>query len=139
MKVLIDTNIILDALLGRDPFYEASNNVIKICVQKKADGYIAAHTITNIFYILRKYYNNEECRDILLNLFDIFKIEQIDSNKLKTALLNFSFKDFEDCLQEICAVNTGADYIVTRNTKDFKNSRVKSIEPSDFCELEVFR
>ena len=86
MKVLVDTNVVMDALLGRDPYFEDSNRVLQICGDKKAEGYLAAHTITNLFYYLRKHYQNEDCRDILLNLFEIFEIEQIDSAKLKTAL-----------------------------------------------------
>ena len=98
MKVLVDTNVVIDALTGREPFFEVSDKVLKICGDKKADGYLAAHSVTNLFYYLRKHYRNEDCRDILLNLFDVFDIEQIDTAKLKRSLENRDFKDFEDCL-----------------------------------------
>ena len=135
MKVLVDTNVVMDALLGREPYFEDSNRVLQICGDKKVEGYLAAHTITNLFYYLRKHYQNEDCRDILLNLFEIFEIEQIDSAKLKTALENKDFKDFEDCLQMECACANDAKYIVTRNGKDFVHSIIPSIAPDEFCKL----
>ena len=98
MKVLIDTNVVMDALEGAGEFFDASNKAIEICARKLATGYLAAHSITNLFYLLRKRFSNDECRDILLDLFNIFQIEQIDSHKVRKALENREFKDFEDCL-----------------------------------------
>ena len=135
MKVLVDTNVVIDALTGREPFYELSDKVIELCADGKVEGVLAAHSITNLFYYLRKHYSNDESRDILLGLFDIFGIEQIDTEKLKDALLNKGFKDFEDCLQTECAISARADYIVTRNEKDFVNSAVPCISPGKFCEM----
>lgn len=59
-------------------------------------------------------------------------IEGIDSKKIVTAIENSKFTDFEDCLQDECAVSVGADYIVTRNIKDFLNAKVKAVLPEDF-------
>ena len=87
MRVLVDTNVVMDALEGQAPFFDASNQVLKICALKQVEGYLAAHSITNLFYLFRKRYSNDECRDILLSIFDIFQIEQIDTRKLKTALV----------------------------------------------------
>ena len=111
MRVLVDTNVVMDALEGQAPFFDASNQVLKICALKQVEGYLAAHSITNLFYLFRKRYSNDECRDILLSMFDIFQIEQIDTRKLKTALENRAFKDFEDCLQMECAKTIFADIV----------------------------
>ena len=135
MKVLIDTNFIIDALLGREPFFEHSNKVIQICAAKKAESYIAAHTVTNLFYILRKHFTNDECRDVILSLFDIFEIVAIDKENLVRSLNKKNFKDFEDCLQNECAMESDVDYIITRNTEDFKNSEIVVLTPLDFCEI----
>lgn len=133
MKVLVDTNVVMDALEGAGEFYEASYKAMEICARKLATGYLAAHSITNLFYLLRKRFSNDECRDILLNLFNIFQIEQIDSTKLRTALENREFKDFEDCLQMECAKATHAELIVTRDKRFMADSSVRCITPMEFC------
>ena len=132
MKVLIDTNVLMDALSRREPFYTNGKRVIKLCGRDDVEGIIAAHSITNLFYLLRKDFTGDEIRDILLNLCDIFFIEGIGADKLTSALCNKSFRDFEDCLQTECALATNAEYIVTRNKKDFVNSPSPCIMPEEF-------
>lgn len=134
-RILIDTNILLDYLLTREPFYEAASNIVSICVDGKVKGCIAAHSISNMFFILRKDYNVKERREILINLCSIFDIEGIDKGKLISGLQNEDFSDFEDCLQMECAKVYGAEYIVTRNIDDYKASEVKAILPKDYLEL----
>ncbi|MBE6095472.1 MAG: PIN domain-containing protein [Schwartzia succinivorans] len=135
MRLLIDTNVLMDVLVGREPFLRDSRHVVAICKERKAQGFLAAHTMTNLFYILRKYYAAEECRDILLDLLDIFSIMAIDGEKIKTALRNTRFKDFEDCLQMECGQEAAVDYIVTRNTKDFANSEIPCLTPNEACAM----
>lgn len=134
MQVLIDTNILADMLLGRDPYYDIAYNILTLCADKKVSGYIAAHSIPNLFYILRKFMSEEERREALKDICQIVKVEGIDSFKILSALDNEDFSDFEDCLQEECAVAVSADYIVTRNPKDFVSSRVPTILPNEFLE-----
>ena len=88
-----------------------------------------------MFYILRKELSAYERRDTLRKLCRIFTVVGIDSYKLETALENDTFDDLEDCLQDECAKDFKADYIVTRNIKHFDSSSVKAIEPKDFIEL----
>ena len=135
MRVLVDTNVVMDALEGQAPFFDASNQVLKICALKQVEGYLAAHSITNLFYLFRKRYSNDECRDILLSILDIFQIEQIDTRKLKTALENRAFKDFEDCLQMECAKTIFADMIVTRDRRFTLDSEIKCVTPIEFCKI----
>lgn len=134
-RVLIDTNVLVDYLLTRIPYYEAAKEVVLACTERKAKGVIAAHSITNMFFILRKDYTAEERREILINLCGIFEVEGIDRNKLLAGLQNSDFTDFEDCLQMECAKSYGAEYIVTRNLSDYKTSEVKAISPKDFLSL----
>ncbi len=134
-KILIDTNVLLDYLLERDSFFEDAKKVIFSCADGKAKGCIAAHSISNMFFILRKDYNTKERREVLLNLCKIFDIEGIDKAKLISGLSNEDFSDFEDCLQMECARSYGADYIVTRNVSDYVTSEVKAIEPKDYLKL----
>ena len=134
ITVLIDTNIFIDVLQDRIPFTDNSQAVIGLVTQKKIKGAVAAHSITNLWYILRKTHSDEERRNYLLSLFEIFDVVSIDKNRLVAALENSNFKDFEDCLQDECACDINADYIITRNTKDFKGSMVKAITPEEFLE-----
>ena len=132
MKILIDTNVIMDSLVGREPFFDDSDKILKLCSEHKIEGYVAGHTITNLFYLLRKHYSNNDSRNILLNLIEFLKVENIDIDKIKLALKNVDFKDIEDCLQVECGYSIQADFIITRDVKDFSLSKIKSLSPSEF-------
>lgn len=134
-KILIDTNVLLDYLLEREPFFEDAKNVILSCADEKVKGCIAAHSISNMFFILRKDYNTKERREVLLNLCRIFDVEGIDKAKLIAGLTNEDFSDFEDCLQMECAKSYKADYIVTRNVSDYVASEIKAVLPKDYLAL----
>lgn len=135
MRVLIDTNIILDYILNREPYDKYARRIVEACKEKRISGCIAAHSIPNIFYILRKVYTIEERREILLALCQLFDVEGIDADKIQNALKNNNFSDFEDCLQMECAKKYHADYIVTRNTADFAASNIPCIESEQMCGL----
>ncbi len=92
-------------------------------------------SIPNLFYILRKAYSQKERRTFIKNLCDIFRISDLNVEKIIAAAENEDFSDFKDCLQEECAVEVMADYIVTRNPDDYKASRIKIIEPGEFVKL----
>ena len=134
-RILIDTNIILDYLINRKPFFDNSKKIIDLCVNNTIECYIAAHTITNLFYILRKYYSYDERKEIILELSKIFTIIPIDNKKINLVLIDKDCKDIEEGLQIECAKEYGLDYIVTRNTPDFFNSKIKAIEPNIFITL----
>lgn len=132
MVVLVDTNIIIDALANREPYADNAKKILEKCAAREVTGILAAHSIPNMFYIFRKNFSQDERRFLLKNLCNIFKISDLNAKKILAALENEKFVDFEDCLQEECAVESMADYIVTRNLADFANSRVKVILPEEF-------
>lgn len=134
-KILIDTNVLLDYLLERDSFFEDAKKVILSCTEGDTKGCIAAHSISNMFFILRKDYTAGERREILSSLCTIFDVEGIDKAKLLAGLANEEFSDFEDCLQMECAKSYGAEYIITRNVADYSASDIKAILPSEYLEL----
>ena len=105
------------------------------CTEGDTKGCIAAHSISNMFFILRKDYTAGERREILSSLCTIFDVEGIDKAKLLAGLANEEFFDFEDCLQMECAKSYGAEYIVTRNVADYSASDIKAILPSEYLEL----
>lgn len=134
-KILIDTNVLIDYILEREPFFDDAMRVISSCIDGSVKGYIAAHSISNMFFILRKDFTIKERREILSNLCTIFEVEGIDKTKLILALSNEEFSDFEDCLQMECAKRCGVDYIVTRNIADFTSSEIEAVLPSEYLKL----
>ena len=136
MDLLIDTNIIIDILQNRPLFVENSQKIISAINNKQFRGFIAAHSITNLWYILRKTHTQEKRRELILTLLDFFEIVSLSKQKLINALLRKDFLDFEDCLQDECAIEFCADYIITRNPKDFNNSKVSAITPEEFIKLK---
>lgn len=135
MRVLIDTNILLDFLIGREPYFRLADKLIKLCVERKVEGYMAAHSIPNMFYILRKDMGISDRKKVLKDLCEIIKVESIDSDKITAALENEDFSDFEDCLQYECAKTLNADYIITRNKVDYKGSEVKCVTTEEFFDI----
>ena len=135
MKVLIDTNVLIDYVLERQPFTDSAEKIIILCKDKKIDGCIAVHSLMNIFYILRKEMTVEERKSFLYYLSEITEIIGIDKNKILSALSNNAFSDFEDSVQSECAKSFSADYIITRNIKDFINGTVQPILPDDFLKI----
>lgn len=133
MKVLIDTNVILDVLCDRKDFLESSLKVWKHCEVGQITGYVSALSIPNIIYILRKELDPEKTKEIIDKLFLIFHVADLKSDDLKKAT-NMKTTDFEDAVQMVCATRLKTDFIITRNIRDFKDSRVPAIKPSELLE-----
>lgn len=130
MKILIDTNVILDVLCNRQDFVEDSLKVFKYCEANQITGYISALSIPNIVYIMRKELNSEKIKEILTTLTSIFTVVDLrESDLLKATDMDFS--DYEDALQSVCAARAKVNFIVTRNIKDFQNSAIPAIKPSE--------
>lgn len=135
MLILFDTNIILDILEKRQPFYEASKSVLEKCISNDIRGCIALHSVSNIYYILRKRFSAADRRNLLLELLDLLQVTGADHKHVKNALQRESFSDFEDCLQDECAKQIRADYIVTRNITDFSTSDIPAVTPEDMLKI----
>lgn len=133
MKVLIDTNIILDVLCKRPAFYEDSAKIFKLCEVKKISGVISALSIPNIMYIMRKELDADKTKEILDSLMLIFSVADLKADDLKKAA-DMRFKDYEDAIQSACATRIKANYIVTRNIKDFSESKVTAIKPAELLD-----
>ena len=130
MKALIDTNIILDVFCKRPDFYEDSAKVFKLCEVKRISGVISALSIPNIMYILRKELDAKKTKEILDNLSLIFSIADLKADDLKKAA-DMGLKDYEDAVQSACAARIKANYIITRNIRDFTMSKVAAIKPTE--------
>lgn len=118
MKVLIDTNIVLDLLLEREPFVEEAIALFELVEAGQVRGYIAATTITNIFYIVRKAQGREAALQAVSRVMTGLEICAVDRATIAQALAS-NLKDFEDGIQFACAVLNQLDAITTRDTSDF--------------------
>lgn len=133
MKILIDTNIILDVLCKRDGFYKDSAMVWKLCEVKTITGMMSALSVPNIIYIMRKELDAERTKEILDCISLIFTVADLKADDLKKAA-DMNFKDYEDAVQSACASRIRAEYIITRNSRDFKESKVAAIKPAEFLQ-----
>lgn len=135
MVLLIDTNILLNYITNREDIYlEPSIKIVEMCARGKCIGYIAFHTLSTLWYVLRKR-SDKERREILRDICEIFQVTAASQKEILKAIENDQFADFEDCLQDKCAKEIGADYVITCNTKDFENSEIPAINPKQFLEL----
>lgn len=131
MVLLVDTNVLIDYLGHRNGFEKAAHAIIAYCAREDVQGFVAFHSLPNIWYALRK--EPEECRRKGLRaICRVFTVTGASHDEVVRAINQTDFKDFEDCLQDRCAVEVNADYIITRNVKDFATSCTEAITPSDF-------
>lgn len=135
MVLLVDVNIVLDYLLKREPFYSDSKKVIELCSEENVTGCIALHTVTTIWYILRKI-PDEQRRKALRSICDLLEVVGTSHDEVIAAIERTDFKDFEDCIQTKCAKTANADYIITRNTDDFKLSEIAVLTPQEFVQKQ---
>ncbi len=128
-KVLFDTNIILDIALQREPFVEYSLKSVNL-IDTKIIGYINILTLVNTFYFARKKTGIDKARKFIADLLTQFEVVNTTKATCVNALSS-DFKDFEDAIQEFSAIDAEIEIIVTRNIKDFKNSRLQVFEPKE--------
>ncbi len=133
MRILIDTNVLLDVLMNRQPYVESATKIFKLCEVKKLLGSISALSIPNIVYIMRKELDADRVREILSQLTLIFDVADLKEDDLKKATL-LPLKDYEDALQSVTAKRIRAEFIVTRNIKDFVGSKVPAIKPEELLD-----
>jgi len=129
--VLIDLNILLDVLQKRDPFYEASAGLLAAVETGRVQGTVATHSLTTLFTLIQKGKSSAEARATITNLLQFIKVAPVDQSTLEQAL-NLDFKDYEDAVQMISALQCKADCLVTRNTKDYQPALLPVMQPVDF-------
>ena len=137
MKILIDTNILLDVLYNRKEFVNDSLMIFKLCELNEVEGYMSAISIPNIIYIMRKSLTKDQTNDLVNKLLLIFKVVDLKSEDLLNAL-TLDFNDYEDAIQCASAKRIKAQYILTRNLRDFKSSPIKAIEPFSFLSNHTY-
>ncbi|MCD8299650.1 MAG: PIN domain-containing protein [Clostridiales bacterium] len=136
MKVVFDTNVVLDVLLRRDD-YEKATSLFMAAMTDKIEGVITANSITDIYYVSRKIIGDEKARSSISDLLEIFEIAPVDGGTCHEAL-NLQIKDFEDALVSACAEVASADYIVTRDkafAESAQHSPVAVVTPDEMYEM----
>ena len=130
MVLLIDANIILDVLLNRPDYVKDSAMIWKLCETKQMKGYVSTLTFANLVYIMRKQLDPEKIEDVFHKLNLIFEFADFSVSDL-THAADLNWKDFEDAVQSVIAERIHADYIITRNVRDFSKSRVMAFTPPE--------
>jgi len=129
--MLIDTNIILDALMARDPWAQSARAIMLAVAEEKAKGCITASSFTDIYYILRRgLKDKEQTKKILLGLLEVLTVLDVTGSDCGRAF-ELPMSDYEDALLAYCGKRHKVDCIVTRNAKHFEGSPVKAISPED--------
>ena len=131
MKVLFDTNVILDLLLDREPFSEAAASLTGYVEAGRLTGYLGATTITTIHYLATQAVGQSRSRRHVAKLLDLFQIATIDASVLRSAL-DSGFEDYEDAVLHAAAQGVHAECIVTRNVRDFRRASLKVYAPDEF-------
>jgi len=135
-RILIDTDVILDFFLDRQPFSEFAAELLSLCENKQIKGFVTPVIYSNTYYLLRQVAKHDKVIEKLTQLLSITDVLSMDRNVVHQALIS-GFKDFEDALQNFSAINDGSiEVIVTRNIKDFMKSEISVFSPENF--LKVF-
>ncbi|MBR4702519.1 MAG: PIN domain-containing protein [Oscillospiraceae bacterium] len=131
MRLLIDGNIVLDVLQNRKEHVKDSAKIWKLCETEQAEGYVSALTFANLVYVMRKELTPESIGEVLNKLSLLFQFTELSAADLSKAA-EMKWDDFEDALQSATAERVHADYLITRNVRDFQRSIVPALSPADY-------
>lgn len=134
MRLFFDINVILDVLAARDPWVEDSGAVLSFVDDPNVEGFLAAHSVTTLSYLVSKQLGRQEAVVVLLDLLEHLSVTALDEELLLKAL-SLGWVDVEDAVQAISAQRARADYLVTRNPADFSSFSVEVVTPSELRAL----
>lgn len=135
MRLMIDTNIFLDVLAEREPFFKDSKAVLDLCENKRVQGFLSASSATDIFYLIRRQLHSVDLAyKALGSVLDIAKVLTVTNEDVLNAYLQRA-SDFEDCLLATCAKANQCDAIVTRNKKDFLSFGITLFSPEELLNI----
>jgi predicted nucleic acid-binding protein len=134
VRLFLDINVILDVLANREPWVADSATVLSLLESDEFEGIAAAQSIATLFYLTTKHLGRRQATTKLLDLLELVSVAPIDQETILKGLA-LGWSDFEDALQMLCAVAASADYLVTRNTRDFKSSSIPAVTPSELLAI----
>jgi len=133
-KLFVDTNIVIDLLSRREPFFEEAAELFSLADKKQIELSVSSSTIANTSYTLLRQMDSDKAKSVLRKLRLILKILPLDDKIIGLALNDDNFSDFEDGLQYFTAIEDEQELIITRNLKDFKNSKLPAMTAKQFIE-----
>lgn len=134
MKILLDTNIVLDLLLDRMPFSDSAADLFSKVEDGTVIGYLCGNTVTTLYYLVSRTVGAPKAHEEIKKLLTLFEVAPVNRNVLESALLA-DFNDFEDAVIHEAACHVGVDAIVTRNQKDFKKSRIPIYSSEEMAKI----
>jgi predicted nucleic acid-binding protein len=134
LRVLIDLNVILDVLQQRDPFYATSSRVLAGAETRLFEGWVAAHSLTTLFYLLSRHHTVQRTRMTIGELLQFLAVASVDQSVIEQAL-TLPCSDFEDAVQMMSAVRAGLTHLVTRNVQDYKTGPLPALLPAELLTL----
>jgi predicted nucleic acid-binding protein len=130
-RVLYDTNVLLDILLGRTPHLQASAAAIDFVGKGSVEGYVAGHAVTTIAYLVQRDKGVAEAKKALVHLLTKLRVAPITDSSIRLALAA-DFSDIEDAVCAASAHEAGCTAIITRNPQHFRKSQVPALLPDAF-------
>ena len=130
-KLLVDTNIVIDLLSKREEFFQEAQELFTLADNNKVELYVSALTFANTHNLLSKYQKLDDARKTLIKFKVLVKVSPLDDKIVELALVS-DFKDFEDAIQYHTALENEIDIIITRNKKDFKNSKLPIMTAKEY-------
>jgi predicted nucleic acid-binding protein len=130
-QVLVDLNLLLDVFMNREPFVGDAASIWSLVETGQIKGFVAGHSLTTLFYLFRRQSSIEDAYQIIQQMVRVFEVTCIDRKVISQAL-DLKWRDFEDAVQAISAIESGCDYLITRNPQDYRNSLISVIQPADF-------
>jgi predicted nucleic acid-binding protein len=131
-KILIDTNIVIDLLAKREPFYQSAAQLFSLADKRKLELSISSLTFANTNYVLSRLKSTQDAREILRRFRVLIKVLQLNDKLIDLALNDKNFKDFEDGLQYYTAIENEQDIIITRDLRDFKESKIPVMTADEY-------
>ena len=133
-KVFIDSDIILDVLAKREPFYASAALLFSLIEKRKIDGYTSPIVFSNVHYVLRKRVSKKMTLESLRYLKTLIQILPLDNRAIELAL-DSEFNDFEDAIQYFCAEQNSINHIITRNKIDYKKAKINILTAKEFLSM----
>ena len=134
IRVLVDLNVVIDVMQNRQPFYEDSAGVLDAVARRVVLGWLAAHSVTTLYYVILRTRNRDAAIHAVTGLLESFTVATVNDTVIRKAL-SLGWKDFEDAVQMASAITDDIDYLITRNIKDFQSGPVPVIQPAAFLTL----
>ena len=134
MRVLVDTNVVLDVVLARKSWVAEATDLLDRIARRELEGFVAAHAVTTVFYVIERERDRRTALTAIGDLLSVVEVAEVGSGDFQRAL-TFGLRDFEDAVQAAACLRVGADFLVTRNAKDYKGSPVSVKAPGELLAL----